>query len=43
VENGAIKNTKDKDIQKWKGFVILGFHGELDMRGNVVKMVKERD
>jgi hypothetical protein len=43
VGERAIKKTRDKDIQKGDRVVFLGFHRELDLGGEAIKMIKERD
>jgi hypothetical protein len=43
VGKGAIRKSRNKDIQKGEGVVLLGFHSELDVRGKVVKVVKKGD
>ena len=34
---GVIKKVENKDIKKRKGMVDFKFHGELDVRGNMIK------
>jgi hypothetical protein len=41
VGKGAVRKMRNKDIQKWDGVVLLGFHSELDVRGEVIKVVKK--
>jgi hypothetical protein len=42
VGKGTIRSMGDENIKEGKSVLIFNFHGKLDMRGNVVKMVKER-
>jgi hypothetical protein len=43
VGEGAIKKTRDENIQKGDRVVLLGFHSELDVGGKDIKMIEERD
>jgi hypothetical protein len=36
VGKGSIREARDKNIQKGEGIVLFHFHGELDMRRNVI-------
>jgi len=41
VRKGDITKMRDKNIQKGYRVVLLDFHSELDVMGNVIKMVEE--
>jgi hypothetical protein len=43
VGERAIKKMRDTNIQKGDRVVFLGFHRELDMGREAIKMIKERD
>jgi hypothetical protein len=43
VGERAIRKTRDENIQKGNRVVSLGFHHELDVGGEAIKMIKERD
>jgi len=38
---GAIRKSRNKDIQKGKRFSFLGFHHELDLGGEAVKVAEK--
>jgi hypothetical protein len=43
VVEGAIKKTRDENIQKGNVVVLFGFHSELDVGEKDIKMIEERD
>jgi hypothetical protein len=43
VGEGSIRKLGDKNIQRGKHVILLDFHSKFDVRGNTIKMVKERD
>jgi hypothetical protein len=43
VGKGAIRKITDKNIQERDRDVLLNFHIEFDMGGNVINMVEESD
>jgi hypothetical protein len=43
VGEGFVRKSRNKDIQKGNGVVLLGFHSELDVRGKDFKVVKKGD
>jgi hypothetical protein len=40
VGDGAIRKVRDEDMLERDGVVLFSFHGELDMGGKDVKMIK---
>jgi hypothetical protein len=43
VGERAIRKTRDENIQEGDGVVFLGFHSELDVGGEAIEMIEERD
>ena len=43
VGEGDIRKTRDEYIQKGDRVVLLGFHSELNVGGEVIKMIEEGD
>lgn len=41
VSKGSMRELREDDFKKWEEMVIFKFHGEFDVRGNLIEMGKE--